>query len=313
MFDSLFSKRGLSLDRLRGFLEMAGAGSIAKAAPGDPVRQSQISRQIRELEEFFGTELTRRHGKSLVLTPPGERLARLVRDQLQGLDDFRCEMEQRPKSYLFGSAASTLEWLVTPALPTIASSLEGARPRTASFRSEALAEAVREGSVDFAVVRRDAIAGASKKNSHPIVSLSFHLCVPRRLLRKGASAADLADPTVWRTLPFATGRDGGRLDQAIRLAMEKVAPGFAPAFECASVLQVSQLVARESCAAILPNLALSGFDTRRILVVPFAPLANHTRSLVLHWNPRYMAMRGVTDAAIRAIAAALAKAGESSH
>lgn len=93
MFEALFSKAGLSLDRLRSFLEMAEAGGIAKAAPGDAVRQSQISRQIRELEEFFGTELTLRRGKGLVLTPAGSRLADLIRGQLQGLDDFRREEE----------------------------------------------------------------------------------------------------------------------------------------------------------------------------------------------------------------------------
>jgi len=76
MFEALFSTRGLSLDRLRSFLEMAEAGGIARAAPGDPVRQSQISRQIRELEEFFGTELTQRRGKGLVLTPAARRLAK---------------------------------------------------------------------------------------------------------------------------------------------------------------------------------------------------------------------------------------------
>lgn len=313
MFESLFSQRGLSLDRLRGFLEMAEAGSIAKAAPGDPVRQSQISRQIRELEEFFGTELTRRRGKSLVLTPSGGRLARLVRDQLQGLDDFRSEAASRPKSFLIGSATSTLEWLVTPALPAIATTLGGARLRTASFRSHALVGAVREGTVDFAVVRRDAIEGASKKNVQPIVSPSFHLCVPRRLLGKGASAADLADPVIWRSLPFAAGSDGGQLDQAIRAAMEKAGAGFEPAFECGSMLQVCRLVARESCAAILPNLALSGLDPRRIFMMPFAPLAHYGRSLVLHWNPRQTAMRGVPETAIRGMAAALVKAGETSH
>ena len=313
MFESLFSKRGLSLDRLRGFLEMAEAGAIAKAAPGDTVRQSQISRQIRELEEFFGTELTRRRGKSLVLTPSGERLARLVRDQLRGLDDFRREENERPKSFLIGSAASILEWLVTPALPSLAATLEGARLRTAWFRSDALVEAVREGSVDFAVVRRDAIAGASKKNCHPILSLSFHLCVPRRLLHKGASVEDLTDPRIWRSLPFAAGRDGGRLDQAIRLAMEKIETGFEPVFECGSILQAGRLVAGESCAAILPNLALSGLDPRRILTMPFAPLAGHARRLVLHWNPRQTAMRGVAEAAIRGMAAALVQAGETSR
>ncbi|MDP4849131.1 MAG: LysR family transcriptional regulator, partial [Verrucomicrobiales bacterium] len=105
MFESLFSHRGLSLDRLRSFLEMAEAGGIAKAAPGDVVRQSQISRQIRELEEFFATELTQRRGKSLVLTAAGRRLADLVRGQLQGLEDFRREQEGLPKVYVIGSGS----------------------------------------------------------------------------------------------------------------------------------------------------------------------------------------------------------------
>jgi hypothetical protein len=40
MFDSLFSERGLSLDRLKVLIKVRDAGSIAQAAPGDPVRQS---------------------------------------------------------------------------------------------------------------------------------------------------------------------------------------------------------------------------------------------------------------------------------
>jgi len=54
MFEDLFSKGGLSLERLRSFMLMANAGSIAKAVPQDPTRQSQISRQIKELESFSG-------------------------------------------------------------------------------------------------------------------------------------------------------------------------------------------------------------------------------------------------------------------
>jgi DNA-binding transcriptional LysR family regulator len=62
---------------------MAQAGGIAKAAPNDATRQSLISRQIKELEVYFGTELTRRKGKILSLSPAGERLATLIREQLQ--------------------------------------------------------------------------------------------------------------------------------------------------------------------------------------------------------------------------------------
>lgn len=306
MFESLFSNRGLSLDRLRSFLEMAEAGGIAKAAPGDPVRQSQISRQIRELEEFFGAELTQRRGKGLVLTPAGRRLAELVWGQLQGLDDFRREQEGRPKVFVFGAGTSTLESLVAPRLPALAEALGGAQLHTASYRSHALVEAVREGGVDFAVVRRDAIAEPSRRNCLPLVKVTFHLCVPRRLLPKGTDPADLSDPGLWVRLPFASGRDGGQLDRAVREAMAKAGVRFEPRFECGSMLQVRQLVAQGSCAAVLPGLALPGLDEKRILVAPYEPLVGYGRTLVLHWNPRQMEMRGVGTGRIAAAAKILA-------
>lgn len=306
MFESLFSKGGLSLDRLRSFLEMAEAGSIAKAAPGDVVRQSQISRQIRELEEFFGAELTQRRGKTLALTSSGLRLADLVRRQMQGLDDFRREEQGQLKSFVFGAGTSTLESLVAPHLPALAACLGGAQLLTEMLRSRTLVEAVREGRVDFAVVRRDAIIDPSKKNCLPLLKLSFHLCVPRCLLPKGSVSSDLADPTSWAKLPFAAGRDGGQLDRTIREAMEKAGVDFRPRFECGSILQVRQLVVQGSCAAILPNLALTGLDERKILVTPFSPLSGYGRELALHWNPRQAELRGVVPESIRKMAAILA-------
>lgn len=308
MFESLFSKSGLSLDRLRGFLEMAEAGGIAKAAPGDVVRQSQISRQIRELEEFFGTELTQRRGKTVVLTAAGRRLSNLIRDQLQGLDDFKRDEQGRPKVFVFGAGASTLETMVAPRLCDLARALDGALLRTESHRSRALVEAVHEGRVDFAVVRRDAIADPSKKNCLPLLKLSFHLCIPRRLLPKGKNAEATSDPTLWGKLPFAAGRDGGQLGRAIHEAMEKAGVDFQPRFECGSILQVRQLVMREDCAAILPNPALQGLDEKKILILPFEPLAGYGRMLVLHWNPRQMETRGVSAASLRSISESLSRA-----
>lgn len=41
--------KGMSLERLDAFLAVLEAGGIARAAPGQPVRQSQLSRQISEL------------------------------------------------------------------------------------------------------------------------------------------------------------------------------------------------------------------------------------------------------------------------
>jgi DNA-binding transcriptional LysR family regulator len=305
MFDHLFSKGGLSLDRLRGFMQMADAGSIAKAAPGETNRQSQISRQIRELEEFFGTELTRRKGKTLSLSPAGERLAMLIREQLQDLEDFRREQSKQPKSFVIGTGASVLEWLVTPMLPAISEHLDGATLQTEAHRSRSLGDAVRDGRVDLAIIRQDAMPPGSR--SVMIMKMGFHLCIPRALIKNGMTDREAAKTAFWQTLPFAAGRDGGQTDTAVREAMRDAGVDFHPRFECGSMLQVRQLVELGACAGVLPTLGVRGLEAECTLVIPFAPLKDYGRALVLHWNPRQMRRRGVDEGTLKKLAGLLAQ------
>lgn len=304
MFEHLFSKGGLSLDRLRGFMQMADAKSIAKAAPGNTNRQSQISRQIRELEEFFGTELTRRKGKTLSLSAAGERLAVLIREQLQDLEDFRKEQVGQAKSFVIGAGASVLEWLVTPALPAISEHLDGATLQTEAHRSRSLGDAVRDERVDLAIIRQNAMPAGS--HSALIMKMGFHLCIPRVLLKRGTTDREASKPALWQTLPFAAGRDGGQTDTAVRAAMCDAGVDFHPRFECGSMLQVRQLVELGACAGVLPTLGVRGLDEQRTLIIPFAPLKEYGRALVLHWNPRQMRRRDVEAAELRKIARLLA-------
>lgn len=74
MHERLFAQAGLSLERLRTFCEVAAAGGIAVAADNNPNRQSQFSRQLRELERFFGVELIYRGRGHLRLTAAGSEL-----------------------------------------------------------------------------------------------------------------------------------------------------------------------------------------------------------------------------------------------
>jgi DNA-binding transcriptional LysR family regulator len=284
MFDHLFSKGGLSLDRLRGFMQMADAKSIAKAAPGDTNRQSQISRQIRELEEFFGTELTRRKGKTLSLSAAGERLAVLIREQLQDLEDFRKEQVGQAKSFVIGAGASVLEWLVTPALPAISEHLGGATLQTEAHRSRSLGDAVRDGRVDLAIIRQNAVPTGS--HSALIMKMGFHLCIPRALLKRSTTDREAAKPALWQTLPFAAGRDGGQTDTAVREAMRDAGVDFHPRFECGSMLQVRQLVELGACAGVLPRSASSSSPSHRskITAVPWCCTGIHVRCGVVGWR-----------------------------
>lgn len=304
MNESLFSRSGLSLDRLRGFLEFAEAGSIVQAALGDPSRQALISRQIRELEEFFGTELTFRSGKALVPTPAGSRLALLIRGQLQDLSDFQLEQQRQPRAFTIGAGASLLEWLVIPAAVQIRAALGQATLKFCSERSQDLVAQVRDGRIDFAVVREDAVP--AKLPRSPIIRVKFHICVPRALI-SGRPRLRLDDVANLRTLPFAATTGGGQLDRLFRQAMSADNGSFHPVFECDSLLQVRELVEHGACAGLLPSIGLPRLAEHPLLIHEFAPLKNHGRALVLHWNERQMRRRGMTPAHLRNLAKSLRK------
>ncbi len=102
---------------------MVEAGGQAKAAKGDPTKQSQFSRQIKELEGFFGVALTRRVGRRIEITDDGLRLAGMILRQFREIDDFRETMAGRSVSVRIGSQGSVIDWLLLPRLDAIQQAL----------------------------------------------------------------------------------------------------------------------------------------------------------------------------------------------
>ncbi len=307
MFNDLFTRNGLSLDRLRNFLEVAEAGSIAKAAPDDVSRQSLISRQIRELEEFFGVELTVRRGKTLAISPAGERLSVLIREQFRDLLDFQKEQSGEWKTFSFGAGASVLEWLVIPAANGLRNALGPSCMQFTSMRSRQVVEAVRDGRLDFGVVREDAIPEGLPRRE--IVTLTFHLCVHQRFL-SGVAHSQRDDPALWAKIPFAANAGGGQLDRTFREVMVRACGTFRPAFECDSLLQVKELVKRGVCAGVLGSIGTRDLAEQDVQVRGFAPLAGYGRPLVVHWNERQMRRRGIEASVIEEVALAIVSGSE---
>jgi DNA-binding transcriptional LysR family regulator len=304
MFESLFSRGGLSLDRLRSFLELSQAGSISKAASGDLSRQALVSRQIRELEEFFGTELTLRSGKTLVLSPAGQRLALLIREQFQDLNDFQLEQQKQAKSFSIGAGASILEWMVIPAASKIRQALSNPTLHFSSERSRELIEHIRDGRLDFAVVREDAIPERLPRLA--ISKVRFYLCASRRLVGMQPKAR-LDEASFLHSLPFAANAGGGQLDSTFRQAMIEKCGSFRPAFECDSLLQVRALILQGVCAGLMPSIGIHGLTEKEVVLREFAPMKDYGRALALHWNERQMRRRGVEVSVIRETAKSLVK------
>ena len=286
MYDNLFSERGLSLDRLRVLVEVYDAGGIAKAAPGDPIRQSQYSRQLRELSEFFGAEVAHRQGRQLKLTPQGVQLAELVRSQLHALQDFRAECRSESVDYTIAAGDSLIHWLVIPRLGEIMRKQASVRFATSNLRTNEIVQQLKDGRVDFGVIRKDAVIAPLK--SAPLGSLSFVAVVPKALLptRGNLTLCDVLGP-----LPFAAPPRAGPFTKKLRDVAKTLQTELRPALICQSFPQAMAAVRSGGFGSVLPALALKELEPGSYREIPAEPLSLLNRGIVLAWNSRLPRVR----------------------
>lgn len=276
MFENLFSIGGLSFDRLKSFVDVAEKGSIARVAEGDSSRQSLISRQIGELESFFGIKLVQRKGKGMELTEPGRELARQVRLQFQGLSDFKLACANRPMDYRIAAGNSVLEWLVVGCLGEIASDLKGTYSLL-DWRTADIIHGLMDHTVDFGVVRKSALVPSLKFQS--LGYLNYRLFVPPSL-----QPMRLNRPI---PLAIATGAEFSEVFGAA-LANAREEPNII--FRCTSFTQAAQIVRSGTAAAILPHIAARSFDKSVGIYEP-AWLRSIRRELGLAWHRRVLDVR----------------------
>src|SRR5512137_542235 len=199
MFAKLFAQSGLSLDRLRALVEVGAAGSIVRAAGEDPGRQSQYSRQIKELEDFFAAGLVERHGKGIRLTASGRELARISRFFLLGLSNFQRGCLAEGQTYRVGASPTFITLFLLPIL---------AQPRCVQFGIRYAVEAVlgdeverrlHDLTLDFAVVSRPSVSRPLQLKELGTWRLKFW--VPKSLCKTARQAerafADKQLPIVW--------------------------------------------------------------------------------------------------------------------
>lgn len=276
MFENLFSLGGLSIDRLRSFVDVAERGSIARVADGDPSRQSLISRQIGELEEFFGVELTRRKGKGLEITEAGQELARQVRLQFQSLADFKAACANQPVEYRIATGNSVLEWLIAPQMGRISSAVPGTFSLL-DWRTGDIVRGLLDHTVDFGIIRKSALVHPLRFQS--LGNLTYRLFVPKPL---GGSGDEFS-------IPLAISI-GGEFLEAFEKAVAKMKTKPNIVFRCTSFTQAAQLVRSGVAAAILPHIAAPYLKDAAVVKSP-AWIKPITRDLGLAWHQRLLQIR----------------------
>lgn len=289
----ILSRRGFSLDRLAGFCAVAEAGSIVGAARGDVVRQSLLSRQIRELEECFETELVRRRGRGLVLTDAGRQLAALGRSQLASLDDFAAACRGSRFTISFVASETLLQWLILPRLAPLRAACPQADFSVFHEDNAAIAARVQEGIYDFGFLRR-----RPERDDTCITelgNLDYLLAAPRSLVRGGEWTLTEALTRLPLAVPV-----GGTLRDALAAFLHRQRRTLAPALGCTSYLHAAAALRGGACAAVLPSLSMGEFSGERYLTWPLTPLKLALDPVSVIWSPR--------NASVRPAVAALAEA-----
>ncbi|HEV7925422.1 MAG TPA: LysR family transcriptional regulator [Verrucomicrobiae bacterium] len=290
MFAELLQQRGLSLDRLQSFCLVAQAGGVTKAAKGDAARQSLFSRQINELEEFFGTELIRRKGRGIVLTETGERLNVVARECFASLLDFKRECTNQPAEVVIGTGESVIQWLLMPRLDQIRERMPNVRLKFLNLPTEETVKQLSDGLIDFALVRKDAVARPLQAKTVGV--MGYSLFVPCNLHAADNKKDNLK---ILDGLPLATLEGEGSFRSALANFARKRGIQVNVQVECPSFPLAARAVARGKVAAILPSIAATDLQANGAKQVAVTFLKEFDREMCLATNPRLIRIRPVLE------------------
>jgi DNA-binding transcriptional LysR family regulator len=284
MFNELFSHSGISLERLKNFCSIAEVGSIARSAKGDLARQSLMSRQVRELEEFFGVELIRRQGRGIVITPVGQQLAAICREYFKALGDFKAECRSQPVQIVLAASNSLIQWVIMPRIKLIQDRYPGVGFKICHESIQDIVQKVQTCICDFGFVREETIPQGLKR--HLLGTISFSLFVPKNQVPKRSLSPLLLLESLRLVLPA-----GGQLRESVENLMQRKRKHLQVGLECTSYLDAMKAFRGGGYAAVLPTIAKADLkpDEYSEFQLPF--LREATRKYYLIWNQRTIETR----------------------
>lgn len=273
------SLTGLSIERLNSFCRVAEHGSIKEAADSDPTRQSQFSRQIKDLESALGVELFDRRSKKWALTEQGRRLVVICRVFFQSLTELQASADMAQLQLKIGSGDGVLSWLVAPHLESIRKSSPKISFECRNLRTNEIVRQLREGEIDIGILRHD--ADMEGLEAYPYSEIDYILLVPREIL-PGKSAAGIE---LLKELPIACLSGGGQFQRYVKEILKD--KGLLPVikFEAGSFVLLSRAMRTMQLAGVLPTPSKAEFSEEAFAEVKMVELNTLKRQLVIAVNP----------------------------
>lgn len=290
----LFGKTGLSLERLQTLCEVAEKGSIGQATKGDTNRQTQFSRQISELEKFFGVDLLDRTSRPHRLSEQGQELARLSRDYLMGLADFQSRCLKKPVKLVIGAGESMIQWILMPMLDHLAREIPEATISMRNLRTKEIIQALHDGEVDLGLVQRSAVAKPLKTVGE--WSYGYRLFVPKTIKLKHTGKLTISHLI---GLPLVALEGDGNFRRQLADLARAEGVDVTVRLECSSYSQIATAVQSGSYCGFLPQFAARHLPAPQFQQLEVAGFESLKRELVFAWCPKKGDLRPVVEKAIK--------------
>lgn len=285
MYNELLSTSGLSLDRLRVLCEVIHHGTIAGAVDGDPSRSSHYSRQIAQLEKYFGAKLFMRKNRRLIPTDHALQLAALARNFFMQLDDLRAEIQGRIPTLRIGAQESVIKWFLVPHLADWQAQFPDVKFDIQNHRTNDMVEGLTEGQLDLAVIRKEAVT--ADLTSEPLCPLDYGLFIPKALRANLPRRISVA---ILRGLPLATLSHHGRFGSHLNELRDELGEDLTIRDTCNSFALITEIMKVQELAAILPMAAARDLPEEEFHCVQPGFLVSFERTLVLAYlrNPHFV-------------------------
>jgi len=241
---------------LDSFLAIAREGHLTRAARSLHLTQPAVSAQLRKLEEQLGVRLFHRTAKGMVLTEEGALFRRYVEQAALWLDDGRRALDGLGDlthgDLAIGAGATAATYLLPRLLRDYHEAHPGVRLYMREQGSAAVADAVRDGSLDLGIVTLP-VADDRGLTITPWRDDELRLLVPEGHPLAGADAFR------WAALdgePLVLFEAGTAVRRLIDEALEAAGVEVKIVMELRSIESIKQMVAQGIGSAFVSRFAL---------------------------------------------------------
>lgn len=262
--------RGLNLDHLQAFAEVARLGSFSAAAVHLNLTQPAISQQVGQLERKLGVKLVERMGRRAMPTAAGaellEHTARLdgaVAATLESMARFATGEVGRVR---LGTGATAAIFRLPPMLRSLRRKLPELEITIATGNTADIVKAIQDNALDVALVTLP-VAGRNIEIT-PVLDDEFVAVTAT----DGVKLPTRVTPSALASLPVIMFEPGGQTRLVTDQWFFRGGVELKPKMALGSVEAIKRLVGVGLGCAVLPKVAVQEPGDRRSLVVrPLSP------------------------------------------